>query len=64
MVKRAARSGPARAWWSPTKNRAGPAEPAGLIFCPSLAAAGLNGPGSTKKRGEKRAKRTDKHVLV
>jgi hypothetical protein len=40
MAKRAARPGPARARWSPAKNRAGPAVPAGLIFCPSPACSG------------------------
>jgi hypothetical protein len=68
MAKRAARPGPARARWSPARNRAGPAVPAGLIFCPSPARSGPKrvGPArlARKKRAKKRAKRASKHVLV
>jgi hypothetical protein len=68
MAKRAARPGPARARWSPAKNRAGPTEPAGLIFCPSPARSWSKQAGparlARKKRDEKQAKRAGKHVLV
>jgi hypothetical protein len=63
MAKRAARPGPVWVRWSPAKNRAGPTELAGLIFCPSPARSGPKR-AEHKKRIEKRAKRAGKHVLV
>jgi hypothetical protein len=66
MAKRASPARPGLGPVKPGQNRAGPAEPAGLSFCPSPARSGpkRTGPFSTKKRAEKRVKRASKHVLV
>jgi hypothetical protein len=45
--------------------RAGPAEPAGLIFCPSSARSGSKRAEPTRLARKKRAeKRAGKHILV
>jgi hypothetical protein len=62
---RPTRSGPGEAR---PKNRAGPAEPADSISCPSPVRSGPKRARpvrlARKKRAEKRAKRAGKHVLV
>jgi hypothetical protein len=54
MAKRAVRPGPARQ--ARLGNRAGPAEPAGLILCPSPARSGFKRVGPACLARKKRAK--------
>ena len=58
LVEMAKRAGPARPGPGPVKpgqNRAGPAEPAGLSFCPSPARSGPKRAGPARLARKKRA---------